>query len=184
MLVCVDTHILIWGIRGVASPGQEEMIERTGLLLEELDEKQSDIIVPSVVIGEFLLGVPANRYKDVMSVFERRFQIVPYDGLAAIKAAEIWIEKNRGSAGITEELREGLENSRRVKLKDDCKIVATAVRYKADCIYSEDEGVQKFGKDFIDVHPVPRDLMKQEDLFDSSRKPIRKIRIRKPPKKR
>ncbi len=26
--VCLDNHILIWGVRGISNPGQEGMIDR------------------------------------------------------------------------------------------------------------------------------------------------------------
>lgn len=166
MLVCFDNHILIWGIRGEATPGQEEMIRRTRLLLEYLEEKNANIIIPSVVVGEFIVKVPKENHQKVMSVLEKRFQIAPYDTAAALIAAEIWIDKNKGSIGINHELRQGLQDTSRIKLKDDCKIVATAVKFKAECIYSEDEGVKKFAEGRIKVCEVPRNLMKQEDLFE------------------
>lgn len=166
MLVCFDNHILIWGIRREATPGQEEMIRRTGLLLDYLEERKANIIIPSVVVGEFMVKVPKENHQKVMNILEKRFQIASYDTAAALIAAEIWIDKNKGSSGINDELREGLQDTSRIKLKDDCKIVATAIKYKADCIYSEDEGVKKFAEGRIDAREVPRNLMKQDGLFD------------------
>ena len=166
MLVCLDNHILIWGIRQVATLGQEEMIRRTKLFLDFLEKKKAQIIIPSVVAGEFLLGVPLEKHQKVMGVLEKNFQIAPYDTAAALIAAELWIEKNKGSSGISEELKEGLSDPSRIKLKDDCKIVATAIKCKADCLYSEDEGVKKFAQDRIEVKEVPRDLREQATLFE------------------
>ncbi len=85
-------------------------------------------------------------------------------------AAQLWIEKNKGSSSISDDLREGLKDPSRIKLKDDCKIVATAIRYKANCIYSEDDGVQKFAQGKIEVRDVPKYLMKQAGLFDSQKR--------------
>ncbi len=97
-------------------------------------------------------------------------QIAPYDTAAALIAAQLWIEKNKGSSSISDDLREGLKDPSRIKLKDDCKIVATAIRYKANCIYSEDDGVQKFAQGKIEVRDVPKYLMKQAGLFDSQKR--------------
>lgn len=169
MLVCLDNHILIWGIREEATLGQEDMIRRTKLFLDLLDKKKAQIIIPSVVAGEFLLGIPLKNHQKVMEVLEKNFQIVPYDTAAALIAAELWIEKNKGSSGISEELKVGLQDSSRIKLKDDCKIVATAIKCKADCLYSEDDGVKKFAQDRIEVKEVPRDLKEQMGLFDKSK---------------
>lgn len=167
MLVCIDNHILVWGIRREATPGQEKMIKRTGLLLEYLEENDALIIIPSVVVGEFMVRVPPDKHKKVLAVLEKRFQIAPYDTAAALIAAQLWIEKNKGSSRVSDDLREGLKDPSRIKLKDDCKIIATAIKCKADCIYSEDDGVQKFGQGKIEVRDVPKYLMKQAELFDS-----------------
>ncbi len=32
--VCLDNHILIWGIRGISTPGQEGMVGRTQALFD------------------------------------------------------------------------------------------------------------------------------------------------------
>ena len=166
MLVCIDNHILIWGIREEATPGQEDMIRRTKLLLDLLEKKKAQVVVPSVVAGEFLLGVPLENHQKVMGVLEKNFQIAPYDTAAALIAAGLWIEKNKGSSGISEELKEGLQDPSRIKLKDDCKIVATAIKCKANYLYSEDDGVKKFAQNKIDVKEVPQNLMEQTTLFD------------------
>jgi len=177
MLVCLDNHILIWGIRQVATPGQEDMIRRTRLFFEFLEKKNAQIIIPSVVAGEFLLGVPLENHQKIMEVLEKKFQIAPYDTAAALIAAELWIERNKGSTGISDELKEGLADPSRIKLRDDCKIVATAIKCRADCLYSEDEGVKKFAQGRIEVKEVPRDLAEQRGLFDESngKKLLRKI---------
>lgn len=168
MLVCLDNHILIWGVRQEATPGQEDMIRRTGLFLQFLEKKNAQIIIPSVVVGEFLLGVSFENHQKVMEVLDKRFQIAPYDTAAALIAAELWIEKNKGSGGVSDELKQGLQDSSKIKLRDDCKIVATAIKCRADCLYSEDEGVKKFAQGRIEVKEVPRDLPEQRGLFDES----------------
>ena len=80
---CIDNHILIWGIRKEATPGQEPMILRAELFLKYLEDAKTTVIVPSVVIGEFLVKVPVARHQEVQAVLEKRFQIVPYDAVAA-----------------------------------------------------------------------------------------------------
>jgi predicted nucleic acid-binding protein len=179
MLVCLDNHILVWGIRQEATPGQEDMIRRTKLFLDYLDRKNAQIIIPSVVAGEFLIKVPLEKQQKVMEVLEKNFQIAPYDTAAALIAAELWIEKNKGDIGISEDLKAGLQDTSRIKLKDDCKIVATAIKCKADCLYSEDDGVKKFAQGRIEVKEVPRNLQEQRSLFDESgdKRLLRKIDI-------
>ncbi len=37
-LVCLDTHVIIWGIVKQATPGQENMIQKAKNLFEFLDQ--------------------------------------------------------------------------------------------------------------------------------------------------
>ena len=39
--VCLDNHIMIWGIRGYSTQGQEGMVSRAQELLSELVTSQS-----------------------------------------------------------------------------------------------------------------------------------------------
>lgn len=66
--VCLDNHILIWGVRGYATPGQEDRVERARDLFVELDESDAQVIVPAVVVAEFLAGVPRARHQDLLEV--------------------------------------------------------------------------------------------------------------------
>jgi len=63
-----------------------------------LEESETSVIVPSVVIGEFLVKVPADKHQEVQAVLERRFQIVPYDAIAAACAAKIFQEHKASGA--------------------------------------------------------------------------------------
>lgn len=52
MIVCLDTNVLIWGIRAFASPGQEQMLEDAKALVQKLDQENHRVIIPSPVIFE------------------------------------------------------------------------------------------------------------------------------------
>lgn len=52
--VCLDNNILIRGIRGQATPGQEGMINRAQALSDDLDEMEADILVPWWLFPNFL----------------------------------------------------------------------------------------------------------------------------------
>ncbi|MGO8751350.1 MAG: hypothetical protein ACLQNE_35840 [Thermoguttaceae bacterium] len=49
----IDTGVLIWGVRQIASPGQEDLIPRCVRLIKELSEGGA-IMVPSIVLAEYL----------------------------------------------------------------------------------------------------------------------------------
>ncbi len=82
-------------MRGVATPGQEEMINRAQGLFEDLDAADADILVPSVVVAEFLAGVPKPQDVGLLDVLNRKFQVVPFDVRTAAIAAELWRDARR-----------------------------------------------------------------------------------------
>lgn len=47
---CIDSHLLIWGIREEAEQGQEDMILRTKAFFSDCKNNNIRIIVPSVVL--------------------------------------------------------------------------------------------------------------------------------------
>ena len=66
------------------------MIEKAARYLEHLDKCKDQIIIPSVVVSEFLANVPDEREAAVLKALEKRFMVIPFDTLAAVHAARIW----------------------------------------------------------------------------------------------
>ncbi|MGI9952323.1 PIN domain-containing protein [Moorellaceae bacterium AZ2] len=163
MIVCLDTHILIWGIRGEAKAGQEFQIVRTKSLLKKLEEERHRIIIPSPVLAEFLLGVPYDRYAAIMSVLNK-FIIAPFDAKAAFEFARLWKNKNKGRS-LAEEVRLALNGRGREAIKVDCQIVSIALSRGVDVIYSHDEGVKHFAEGEIRVLEVPPAEIQEEFSF-------------------
>lgn len=150
-LVCFDNHILVWGIKEQATLGQEEMIPRAKELIRHLDEAHIHILIPSVVIAEFLLPIPPEKHALVINRFNRSFIVASFDTAAASWFSRIWQSKKE-QATIDALSKNG---KTRTELRADSLIVATAASQKADCIYSHDEGLKAFAKDYIDVEEVP-----------------------------
>jgi predicted nucleic acid-binding protein len=159
-IVCLDNHILIWGVEQKARETQKNMIPRTKHLIESLSENDIQAIVPSVVLSEFLMPIPAQEVGKYINVIQRHLMIVPYDTIAALQFAKIWQAKN---PKLVEELRneEGIGKNH---LKIDCMIVATAITRKADCIYSHDRGLKRFAEGYIEVREIP-DFPAQKSLI-------------------
>jgi predicted nucleic acid-binding protein len=151
-LVCLDTHILIWGIKEEATPGQEEMIHKTKLFFKWLDDNGIKAIIPSVVIGEFLMLIPSDEHEQVNNFFQMNFIVVPYDTASASYFAKIWQDKT--TDGTIDKLKNN-PLATRAKLKADCQIVATAITHGASCIYSYDEELAKFAEGYIEVKQIP-----------------------------
>ena len=150
-LVCVDTQILIWAIKQEAEYGQEEMIPRSKALFDRLDKSDKKLLIPSIVLGEFLIRMPSETHLTAVNLIDRSFMVAQYDIRAATLYAKIW--RSKQSEDQLNELRDS--GKTRQGLNADRMIVATAIAYGAECIYSHDKGVQVFGDGFIDVRCVP-----------------------------
>ena len=147
MIVCVDTHVLIWGVQRYAASSQLGMIDRTINFLQWLDNEKHRIIVPSPVLGEFLMKIPSQDHDNITREIQSKFIVPPYDAVTASMFAQIW-QKN---------INNGLpsENNGRERIKTDSMIVAVAVKKKKKILYSEDPGLQKFAKGFIETRGIP-----------------------------
>lgn len=149
--ICVDNHVIVWGIRKYAETDQQDMIPRASHFLEECKKKHIEIIVPSIVLGEFLGGIDRKKRYAAMSLFSSGFVVVPYDAMCALRFAELW-EKNK-ETGVIKALR--AEGISRQELKADSMILATAIAHKAKAIYSHDDGLTKFANGEIEVLELP-----------------------------
>lgn len=150
-LVCFDNNVLVWGVKEQATPGQEGMIPRTKVFIHKLQEDRIHVLIPSVVIAEFLMPIPPDMHATVINLFDRGFVVVPFDTAAASQFAKIWLS-NKGQELVDSLIRNG---STRAELKVDSLIVATAVSQRAECIYSHDGGVKAFAQGFIEVKEIP-----------------------------
>jgi predicted nucleic acid-binding protein len=150
-LVCFDTHILIWGVQKTARPQQQDMIPKTRRFLEHLDDKQIKAIIPSVVLSEFLMPIPADKMGIYLHKIDEKFLVIPYDAMAAIEFAKIWQSKNDDNT-IQALRHDGFSKHH---LKVDGMIIATAVTQKASCIYSHDTGLKKLASGYIEVKEIP-----------------------------
>jgi predicted nucleic acid-binding protein len=159
-LICLDTQILIWAIKEEAESGQEDMIYRSKFLIERLDKTNKRLLIPSVVVGEFLIRIPPKLHQTTTNLMQRNFILAEYDVRAASFYAKIWQSKRDRM------MLDGLKSNgkTRQELKADRMIVATALANNAECIYSHDNGVVAFAQDYIDVRDVPP-APKQERLF-------------------
>ena len=147
MIVCLDTQVLIWGIKREAQESQRDMIEKTANFLAWLDDERHIVMVPSPVLGEFLMRIPYEGHAAIQQIIESKFIVPSFDRIAASWFARIWQENNhnRGKAGVIT----------RDEVKVDSMIVAVAKANNASRIYSEDPHLPKFANGFIEVCPIP-----------------------------
>lgn len=150
-LVCLDNHVLIWGIKEEASPGQEPMIPLAKSYLKHLADTSTNVIIPSVVVAEFLMRIPTQLHATVTNLFNKSFTVAPFDTAAATNFARIW--QTQKDKNLIEELI--LSGKTKQELKIDSMIVAIAVSRGAELIISHDEGLKRFADGFIPVHDIP-----------------------------
>ncbi|MBF0241005.1 MAG: PIN domain-containing protein [Desulfamplus sp.] len=153
-IICFDTQIVIWAVKKEATAGQEEMIKKASYLLEKCQESKTEIIIPSIVVGELLSALPSDKHGAFINAL-KYFKIPPFDIQAAVIYAKMW-QSNKA-------LRKDEKNqgAKREEMKADCMIVATAKARGSSCIYSEDVRLRKFAEGHIkaaalsDVQIVP-----------------------------
>lgn len=148
-VACLDTHILIWGIKEEAEPGQEHMIQLAKNLLAKLDEDKIMVVIPSIVLGEFLMRVPKNEHANVLKKLEKRFIITSFDVKASSCFANLWQNKK--------EIRNNEPTCTRDHLKADLMIVASAITSGSEIIYSCDDHIPKAAGDEIKCSDIPKE---------------------------
>ena len=137
MLVTIDTNLLIWGVRGISSVGQEEMILRAKALIDWLDNRNDRLVLTSVCVGEYLIGNDPEKRKQELSALQEKHMIYPYDANAAVIAAEL-----RSDDDFLRSLKTDADKTR-VAIKADIEIVATAKAFQIERIYSNDAILRK-----------------------------------------
>jgi predicted nucleic acid-binding protein len=151
MKVAVDTTILIYMFKdpesAASTPEQAEYQRRGNVLLRDLEEQEAELIVPSIVIGEYLCGINPKLHSRVIAEFNDRFYAIPsFDLAASAKAAELWIAHRK----LPKE-----DQLIRNHLKVDVMIIACAKVARATRYYSHEPKCRTIAKL---AGMTPRDL--------------------------
>ena len=158
MKVAVDTNILIYMFKDPdshATPEQSDLQRRGNVLWSDLEQQQAELIVPSIVVSEYLCGISLKFHSRVIAEFNDRFHAIPsFDLAASAKAAELWIAHRKLPTS---------EQLSRNHLKVDVMIIACATVAHANVYYSHDLKCRKMAKL---AGMTSRDLpTHSEDLF-------------------
>jgi hypothetical protein len=133
--------VLIWG--GLRPPGTKaspaskhvvEMVYRSRVLLQDLEDKGERIIIPTVVVAELVTPLDAREQGEFIAVLQKRFFCPPFDLRAAALAGQLW-QSHR-------QLPRDQQLQRSV-LKMDVLIIAAAKVAGASVFYSHDEKSRK-----------------------------------------
>jgi predicted nucleic acid-binding protein len=119
---------LVWGIR---KKGPPEKITHAGYLFKQLERDKAQIIVPTVVLAEFVTPIRSSDDRaKVVAEMSARFLVEPFDIKDVILAAELW---NHGKSN-----RQMGKDGARTSLRADALIVATAKNHGAKEFFTED----------------------------------------------
>ena len=157
MICCVDSNIIVWGIKKQATIGQEENIVRAEKIFARADEYNDFILVPTIVLAEVLATEPPAVRIRYLEIFTKNFIVAPFDERAAMKYAEILFGRLDEVKAIAE-----ASGTPRQKMKADHLIIATAIVNGASAIYSTDGGLKNFAAGLIDVRDLPPLIEPQE----------------------
>ena len=159
-VVCIDTQIIIWGLREYAEPSQTENIDRAKHLLRKLHDRGDKILVPSIVVAEVMAGVldKDKNYYEKISKMIQKFRCPPFDNKAAMVYANIHHEK-------WNQVKNNKGNATRSELKADMMILAIAISNKCKTIYTEDIPLAKLSNGYITVSGLPV-INEQPSLFE------------------
>jgi len=135
---------LVWGIKQV---GNRDYLRRARWLFEELDRDDARIIVPAVVVAEYLTNVPEHLRMGVLAEFTGRFFVAPFDAKCAPVSARLWQKGRRG--------RVGRNPGDRKCLRADTLIIATAYVHGAREFYSGDAKCRKLAEGLMDPKDLP-----------------------------
>lgn len=158
-MICFDTMLLIWGVQGTATLGQEDMIVRTKRYIRYLAEKRTKIMIPAPVVTEYLLGFGPQDAKVQHSLIEQYFYVPSFDLPAARLAAELL--RNRQ---VTDAIR-AEHGIGREQLRNDAQILAVAITNSAEKVISTDPQMARLAQGRIPVVGVPK-IEDQLELFE------------------
>jgi predicted nucleic acid-binding protein len=147
-MISIDTGILIWGIREHAQAGREDMIERSKSLIRDHQDRRIPIMVPSIVLAEYLATFDAKSQEEQRDIIGRNFFVAPFDNKAAWIAGELY-DKAR-----IKSIQQG--GTPKQCVHADLKIIATSIAHSATHLFTDN--LQDFttlagGK--IIVKPIP-----------------------------
>jgi predicted nucleic acid-binding protein len=154
----IDTNILIWGIKGELTSGQDESkVHRAKNLLKQLDQSNCAVMISSIVLAEILVRVPPEEHTAVMNAINEGFQIRSFDYPSALICSRLWNKK-------LDQRKEDPDCSKN-HMKVDLMIAANAISEKADVIFSEDKHISNAVQGMIRCKSLPT-ISEQPSFFD------------------
>ena len=159
--MCLDSQVIIWGIKKQAKSDQTNMIAIADTFIKHLSQNGYEIIIPSPVLSELMVRMPLDKHAAFVDYMQSSFMIASFDALAAMKCAEMM-----AAYKTDEELKQYREENRTTNatVKYDHQIAAIACVWNCEYVCSYDRNLKNFAKGFIEVREMP-DMGSQTNLF-------------------
>jgi len=157
--------ICIWGIKKIASPGQENMIEQCQNFLDWVTAENKTIIMPTPVITELLAPISdVAARNELMRIINTSFKVAPLDNFAAYKAGEIWNTHKTDWRDYYSDDHTLVGEHLRNRLKYDLLILGIAHAQRVECLYTNDAALRNLSIDSgLNSVAIP-DIPKQTEL--------------------
>ncbi|PBI78646.1 twitching motility protein PilT [Rahnella victoriana] len=165
MRIIFDTNILIQAMNGMKDgcklTNPEDGVEipdpsrRVEALIDMIENRGGNIIIPTPVLAEYLVGINKNDQQTHLSLIQRKscFEIANFDEIAALECAQM---------PSIQELKSMMKSDTANKVKFDRQIISIAKSLNVDEIWTHDIGVFRRCKEMeivvkslADIEPVP-----------------------------
>lgn len=147
-LVAMDSQTLAWCVwrEGTMQPTPEQR-QRAIWLIEELDEMNAQILIPTIVVAEYLVPIDRSKHAATIAAITKRFIIKPFDVHCASLAATLFdVGKPKRPQGVP---------MGRECLRSDTMIIATAKVHAAKLFYTNDAHCLELAKTVLDARNLP-----------------------------
>jgi predicted nucleic acid-binding protein len=122
------------------------MIPRAESLIKMCEKDGHRILIPTVVLGELLAGVPVESQPDFVRHIQRRFLLAPFDAAAALVYGRLW-QAHKVSV-IPQAKKDGVEHA---VIKADHMIAAVAIARKCDYLCTIDKALIRFSQEYVNI---------------------------------
>lgn len=163
-VVCLDTQIVIWKFQSTLNqhwrPEHQLHIDKSVALVNFLESKDFQVLLPSPVVGEALVKISDDEQDEYVSRLVRDFIVVDFDLRAARKFAQIRFR--RLSTEARQAIKERHPDATRRELDADTMILSTAIVNGAAKLYTNN-GRFKFLAQLVS-DPIKIKLLDKLDL--------------------
>ncbi len=164
-IFCLDTQIIRWGLFNQESQTHNafELVDKARKFIRWLDEKNIEVIVPSIIIGELLSIFPAQEHAKSLQLFSSEWMVVDYDVRAARQYANM--RYDHSIKQMMADIKASNPYATRKQLTADLMIIATAKVHGAEKIYSHDKDFLKLAAGYVAIEDFEKTTF-QTDFFD------------------